>query len=94
MFPGKTSGYIYRFTGTVPADQNVTAYVTGKFVEATGDNITSTVVVEVQNSIIIYVDWPEDKMNSADFELLADLVPEPEPVVEPTPAEEPAPEGQ
>lgn len=85
----QTSGFVYKYLGTVPENESVAHYVTDEFVSAIGDNQVNTMVAELSqfNSIVIYNYSPTDSLSSPKFELITDLVPDPipeEPVEEAT----------
>ena len=93
-------GYVYRYAGTVPDGESAAHYITDAFAAAAGTNLLTTVVTELSayNLTVIYVNSDEKLNNSADFELITDLVPPvtivQEPVVvEPVPPIEPPTEG-
>ena len=85
-------GYVYCYKGSVPEGESRDHYITEQFAQAAGSNLVSTVVVELPNFgiTVIYNHAEENNINSADFELMTDLVPDPIP--EPPVVEEPAPE--
>ena len=74
---GSTKGAVYRFIGEVPEGQDPTALITEKFIEASGTNLTSIVVVNTNNMFVLYSDFT-GILISSDFELITDLTPEPE----------------
>lgn len=85
-------GYVYAYKGTVPEGEARDQYITGQFAQAAGSNLVHTVVAELPNFgiTVIYNHAEENNINSANFELMTDLVPDPIP--EPQVVEEPAPE--
>jgi hypothetical protein len=82
------AGRVYKFVGSVPAEQSPSVYVTEQFLgSVVRPSSTSTVVVEVQDQIVLFTNTVED-INDAAFVLLADLAPEVVVVEEqPAPAE-------
>lgn len=78
-----TSGQVYTYSGT-----GSLAEITEKFVTAAGNNLLNTMVVELPQfgATVVYSDT-EVTVNSSEFTLLTDLIPDPEPApVEPDPA--------
>lgn len=70
------AGRVYKFVGNVPAEQSPSVYVTEQFLgSVVHPSSTSTVVVEVQDQIVLFTNTVED-INGAAFVLLADLAPE------------------
>jgi citrate lyase synthetase len=74
-------GYVYRYTGTVPAGESTAHYITEQFAQAAGSNLVNTVVTELINFgiIVIYNYATEDTISNSNFELITDLVPDPIP---------------
>jgi hypothetical protein len=85
-------GYVYCYKGTVPEGESRDHYITAQFAEAAGSNLVSTIVSELPTFgiTVIYNHAEENNINSDNFELMTDLVPDPVP--EPQVFEEPAPE--
>ena len=85
-------GYVYAYKGTVPEGESRDHYITEQFAQAAGTNLVSTVVVELATfgATVIYNHADENNINSANFELITDLIPDPIP--EPQVVDEPAPE--
>jgi hypothetical protein len=86
-------GYVYCYKGTVPEGESRDHYITEQFAQAAGTNLISTVVSELPTFgiTVIYNHAEENNINSANFELMTDLVPDPipePPVVEETESEE------
>ena len=76
-------GYVYKWVGEIPADSDLTAYVTEKFL-LNVDTECSVVVVEQPQYIILYSDY-NTIVESDLFALIADLKPDPLPeVVQPS----------
>jgi hypothetical protein len=71
-------GYVYRYTGTVPEGQSVAHYITDVFAIAANTNLLNTVVVELPtyNTVVIYANSDNNLINSVEFELITDLIPE------------------
>jgi hypothetical protein len=86
-------GFVYAYKGTVPEGESPAHYITAQFAQAAGSNLVNTVVSELPTFgvTVIYYHSEENNINSANFELITDLVPDPipEPPVLPEP---PAPE--
>lgn len=77
-------GYVYRYTGTVPGDQSVAHYVTDAFAIVANTNLLNTMVIELStySAIVIYANSDENLIDSAEFELITNLIPDVIPVVE------------
>lgn len=83
-------GHVYEYIGTVPEGLDpesveMCAHVTEDFIKGHGDNLVSTMVVQLpyqNNKIILYCNDETDLNNSSEFILLTNLVPDP--VVEET----------
>lgn len=73
---GSTKGAVYRFISEVPEGQDPTALITEKFIEASGTNLVSIVVVNTNNMFVLYSDF-DGLISSSDFELITDLIPDP-----------------
>lgn len=90
---GSTTGNVYRFVGEIPESQDPVALITENFIQAIGTDLVSMVVVETNNTFMVYVNSTE-LIEDSEFMLVADLTPDPIielPVVVP---EELPPEGQ
>ena len=85
---GSTKGAVYRFIGEVPEGQDPTALITEKFIEESGTNLVSIVVVNTNNMFVLYSDFG-GVLSSSDFTLITDLTPDP--VIEITPEPEATP---
>jgi hypothetical protein len=74
----KTTGQVYTFLGTVPADTDPVSYITGQFVSAADHTQLNTVVVVLpqQNVTVIYVD-DATTITSDEFAFITDLIPDP-----------------
>jgi hypothetical protein len=74
-------GFVYKYLGTVPEGEQKSAYITGKFAEAAGSHLVSTMVCELNNYgvTVVYNHSNTDDVNHEHFELLMDLVPYPRP---------------
>lgn len=70
-----TSGVVYRFLGELPVNANPVAIITEQFITDSGENLMSTVVVEVPNQYILYTDSLE-VVTSESFEFITDLTPD------------------
>jgi len=91
-------GHVYEYTGAVPEgiaaeSPEMSAHVTEDFIKGHGDNLISTMVVQLpymNNKIVLYCNSATDVNTSDEFVLLTSLVPDVviEPVVEETPTEE------
>jgi hypothetical protein len=91
-------GHVYEYIGTVPDGLNpespeMSAHVTEDFIKGHGDNLISTMVVQLpyqNNKIILYCNSIADVNTSDEFVLLTSLVPDVviEPTVEETQQEE------
>lgn len=85
------SGYVYQFVGQIPPGESVSHFVTEKFVTAAADSRLTTTVVELPlyNAVVIY---STENIQSDEFVLVTDLVPEPDPEPE-VPADETPQQG-
>jgi hypothetical protein len=83
-----TFGNIYQFVGEVIDGENPVASITEKFIKAAGSNLMSIVVVQYNNTFILYTDFNE-AVSDSDFEFLTDLTPDvvPEVIVTEQPPE-------
>jgi len=74
-------GYVYAYKGTVPEGESPAHYITAQFAQAAGSNLVNTVVSELSTFgiTVIYNHAEENNINSANFELMTDLVPDPVP---------------
>ena len=87
-----TSGNVYRFTGDV--GENPVSVITECFIQDSGQNLMSIVVVEMPNQYVLYTDLTE-VVTSDNFELITDLVPDVVVIPEVSePPDEQPPEGQ
>lgn len=73
---GTTTGTVYQFVGEIPEGQDTTSVITEKFIEASGTNLASIVVVSTRNMFVLYSDFT-GILSSSDFELITDLTPDP-----------------
>lgn len=85
---GHTSGYVYEYIGSVPENENKSAYVIEEFNKSSTDKTSAKVVVELprfDNKIVLYTDTSTDVNQSTDFVLVTDLIPDPipEPIIPP-----------
>lgn len=90
----QTTGYVYRYTGTVPEGESQAHYITEQFAQAAGSNLVNTVVVELPNfGVTVIYHHAEDTVSSPNFEVITDLVPDPipDPQVEEAPTEDTTP---
>ena len=77
-------GHVYEYIGTVPEgldpeSPEMCAHVTEDFIKGHGDNLVSTMVVQLpyqNNKIILYCNDETDLNTSDEFVLLASLVPD------------------
>ena len=85
-------GYVYCYKGSVPEGESRDHYITEQFAQAAGNNLVSTVVVELPTFgiTVIYNHSETNDISSPNFEVMTDLVPDPIP--EPPVVEETAPE--
>jgi hypothetical protein len=85
---GTTTGNVYQFVGEITESQDPTSLMTEKFIEASGTNLVSIVVVNTSNMFVLYSDF-DGVLSSNDFEIITDLTPDP--VIEITPEPEATP---
>ena len=88
LFDHANSGYGYHYTGEIPADADIPVFVTGRYVDLTGDHNTATNVVWSNEFNAAFLYLPSDTENSAissEFAVIDDLTPPPEPEPEPEP---------
>jgi hypothetical protein len=77
-------GHVYEYIGTVPEgldpeSPEMSAHVTEDFIKGHGDNLVSTMVVQLpyqNNKIILYCNSDTNINTSDEFVLLTDLVPD------------------
>jgi hypothetical protein len=86
-----TSGMVYQFLGEIPDGAKPVAVITEMFNEDSGQDLMSTVVVEMDNRYVLYTDLLE-VVTSDNFELVTDLTPDVVVIPEPLTDEQP-PEG-
>lgn len=93
QFFGTETAKIYFFDGSVPAGEDVSAYVTEEFAKAAGTNLINCVVTTLQESILVYA-HNDYGISDSQFRFYIDL-PLPEPEVTPeTPPSDPGSGGE
>ncbi len=87
---GSTKGKVYRVVNNLPTE---TSTVTEQFIKDAGTDLVSIVVVNLENTCVVYSDLVGNLVSSY-FEEIVDLTPEIiEPVVEEVPPVETSEEG-
>ena len=79
----RQTGFVFKYTGTVPEDESATHYITEQFATAAGTNLVTTVVSELPNFglTVLYYYSNTNNIDSPHFELIMELTPDiiPEP---------------
>ena len=77
---GNDPAKLYLFVGTVPSESSPSAHITEMFTAASGSNLSTSVVSNVQKNWTLYTKEDVDISNDSNFRFLVEFtLPEPEP---------------